>query len=228
MSESEIELSQIYARRFAATASYRNRVWQILTRSFFSRWVSSDSTVLDLGCGYGEFINNIQVKRKLAMDLNPDALDRLASDVEFLRQDCSERWQVPDNTLDVVFTSNFFEHLPDKNCLKKTLAEAWRCLKPGGRLIAMGPNIKFLPGLYWDFFDHHTILTEASLAEVLSLCGFSPEKVIPRFLPYTMVNAPQLPLFFLRCYLLVPWLWFIKGRQFLVIASKPTTENRHS
>lgn len=46
----------------------------------------------------------------------------------------------------------FFEHLPDKAHLLRTLGQIRRCLKPGGCLIAMGPNIKYLPGRYWDFF----------------------------------------------------------------------------
>ena len=53
------ELSRIYHRRFIRTAAYRNRVWEVLTRDFFSSWVPPDSSVLDLGCGYGEFINQV-------------------------------------------------------------------------------------------------------------------------------------------------------------------------
>src|ERR1700679_242988 len=59
MASTPQELSKIYHRRFIRTAAYRNRVWQVLTREFFSRWVAPDAVVLDLGCGYGEFINNI-------------------------------------------------------------------------------------------------------------------------------------------------------------------------
>src|SRR5690606_19974021 len=101
------------------------------------------------------FINNIQAHRKLAMDLNPDASAHLAGNVEFLHQDSSAAWPLADNSLDVVFTSNFFEHLPDKECLSEPLRQALRCLNPGGRLIAVGPNIKYLHGEYWDFYDHH-------------------------------------------------------------------------
>lgn len=221
MAENKQELQAIYHNRFAETLAYRQQVWKVLTAIFFNRWIPSTSTVLDLGCGYGEFINHIAAGQKYAMDLNPDARKYLAPDIHFLEQDCSATWPLADNSLDTVFTSNFFEHLPDKQCLKSTLRQAFRCLKPGGRLIAMGPNIKFLPGLYWDFFDHHTILTEASLAEVLEVIGFRPEQVTPRFLPYTLVNAPKYPLIFLRIYLAMPWLWWIKGRQFLVVAVKP-------
>lgn len=220
MPENAQELQRIYRQRFARTSAYRNQVWQVLTGSFFHRWISANAVVLDLGCGYGEFINNVKAEKKFAMDLNPDAPQHLQAGVLFLHQDCSQTWPLPDNTLDVVFTSNFFEHLPDKECLKRTLRQAFRCLKPGGRLLAMGPNIKYLPGLYWDFFDHHTILTEASLAEALEVEGYHVEQATPRFLPYTLVNAPEYPLWLLRLYLALPWLWWLKGRQFLVVATK--------
>lgn len=221
MAETETELSRIYRRRFTDTAAYRHRVWTVLTSGFFNKWVMPDHDVLDLGCGYGEFINQIRCGRKWGMDLNPDSQEQLDKDVTFLRQDCSARWALDDGSLDVVFTSNFFEHLPDKSCLSATLAEALRCLRKGGLLIAMGPNIKVLPGLYWDFYDHHTILTEKSLAEALEVVGFDVEQAIDRFLPYTMVGAREVPLAFVRLYLAVPLAWRFLGGQFLVIARKP-------
>ena len=221
MAENAQDLRKIYQRRFSDTAAYRNRVWQVLTGAFFNRWMDPDAAVLDLGCGYGEFINNIRAAKKWAMDLNPDAPSHLAKDICFLHQDCSDPWPLPEASLDAVFSSNFFEHLPDKSCLKRTLRQALHCLKPGGRLIALGPNIKYLPGQYWDFFDHNVMLTELSLAEALEVEGFALEKVIARFLPFTLVGSPQYPLIFVRLYLKMPWLWRFKGRQFLVIAKKP-------
>jgi SAM-dependent methyltransferase len=223
MASTQQELSKIYHRRFIRTAAYRNRVWQILTREFFNQWVKPDATVLDLGCGYGEFINNIPAGRKLAMDLNPDAPKHLAQNVEFLHQDCSAPWPLPENSLDVVFTSNFFEHLPDKECLSRTLRHILRALKPGGRLVAIGPNIKYLHGQYWDFYDHHVYLTETSLGEALEIEGYQLDVVAPRFLPFTMVEAPEYPMFFVQLYIRIPWLWRISGRQFLVVARKPST-----
>jgi SAM-dependent methyltransferase len=215
------DLQRIYHQRFSQTTAYRNRVWQVLTQSFFNRWISPDATVLDLGCGYGEFINNIRARRKYAMDLNPDARKFINPEVQLIEQDCSAEWQLGSNVLDVVFTSNFFEHVASKAALQQVLKQIMRCLKPGGRLIAVGPNIKYLPGLYWDFFDHHTILTESSLGEALEIEGFWLEQVTARFLPYTLVNSPEYPLFLVKLYLAIPWLWWIKGRQFLVIARKP-------
>jgi SAM-dependent methyltransferase len=214
------ELRIIYQRRFEKMRGYRKRVWEVLIREKFQACVKPDATVLDLGCGYGEFINQIRCGKKYGMDLNPDSRGNLAPDVELIEQDCSKRWPFSDGTLDVIFTSNFFEHLPGKAALKATLDEAHRCLKPGGRLIAIGPNIKYLPGSYWDFWDHHLPLTELSLSEGLTGCGFTIRECVDRFLPYTMVNARQHPPIFVSLYLRLPIVWRFFGRQFLIIASK--------
>jgi SAM-dependent methyltransferase len=219
--ESASDLQKIYSARFSGQQAYRTHVWQILTRNFFSRWIRPADTVLDLGCGYGEFSNNIVAGKKYAMDLNPSAQSYLAPEVQLLQQDCSLPWPLPEASLDVVFTSNFLEHLREKPALQATLGEAARCLKPGGLFIALGPNIKFLAGEYWDFFDHYTALTELSLAEALTMLGFNIEEKIPKFLPYSMSQGSQPPLWMLRLYLKVPFLWKIAGRQFLVIGRRP-------
>jgi SAM-dependent methyltransferase len=215
------ELQRIYAQRFDASTAYRQRVWHVLVRDFFQRWVPVTGSVLDLGCGYGEFINTVSAARKFGMDLNPQSPKHLRPEVEFLRQDCSQPWPDSLPPLDVVFTSNFFEHLPDKETLGRTLDQVIRCLKPDGRLIALGPNIKFTGGRYWDFWDHFLPLTEASLSETLGARGMSIELCLARFLPYTMAGRKQVPDWMIALYLKFPLLWRLKGEQFLVIARKP-------
>jgi len=214
------ELQAIYAHRFASILKYRLEVWRILTSAYFQAFIRPDAAVLDLGCGYGEFINNVRCGAKYGMDLNPGSKDNLARDVRFLQQDCSARWDLPDASLDVVFSSNFFEHLPDKLALRETLKEAHRCLRPGGTLITLGPNIKYVHGAYWDFWDHFLCLTERSVAEAMLNNGFRIRRSIARFLPYSMVNQPQYPLVFVRLYLAAPFLWRFFGKQFLVVAER--------
>ena len=217
----QAELQTIYANRFSGSEAYRDQVWKILTKDFFSRWILPSHSVLDLGCGYGEFINNVRAAQKFGMDLNPTSKTRLAPYVTLFEQDCSARWPLPDNSLDIVFTSNFFEHLPTKASLQATLSEVLRCLKPGGRILALGPNVKYISGKYWDFFDHHIALTELSLGEVMRMTGLHVDEQIPRFLPYSMSQGSQPPLWTLRAYLRFPKAWPLFGRQFLVIGSKP-------
>ena len=154
------------------------------------------------------------------MDMNPDARKHAAADVTMLEQDCSEEWKLSAGSLDTVFTSNFFEHLPSKALLQKTILQAHRGLRPGGRLIALGPNIKYVGGAYWDFFDHYLALTEESLSEVLRNCGFEIRVCWPRFLPYTMSNGGEYPIWILRGYLSMPIAWGFFGKPFLIVAEK--------
>jgi len=215
------ELQRIYRRRFDAHVEYRLNVWRVLAERFFSRHVPADATVLDLGCGYGHFISAIQCAHKYAMDFNPEAIKYLSSDITFIRQDCSQPWMLPDNSLDVIFTSNFFEHLSSKALLRDTLAEAMRCLRPGGQILALGPNAKYVGGAYWDFWDHHLALTEQSMAEILEVQGFRVTHAIRKFLPYTMVNRRPFPILFVSLYVMLRPAWSVFGKQFLVIARKP-------
>ena len=218
MSSDSVE--RIYAQRFTPDIAYRRAVWRVLTARFFQRFIPSDATVLDLGCGYGEFINQIRCGAKFAMDLNADSPAHLDPAIRFIHQDCSMVWPLPEGSLDAVFTSNFFEHLPSKEALGRALEQIYRCLKPGGSLIAMGPNIRIVPGAYWDFWDHYLPLTEHSLSEGLRNRGFEIRLCRAAFLPYTMVHAPHYPPSVLRLYLALPFVWRFFGKQFLVIAVK--------
>lgn len=221
MDKRSTELQAEYQSRFEGADLYRDQVWKMLCDGFFSRYIPGDSVLLDLGAGWGEFSRNIRAARKYAMDLNPDCGERVAGFSTFLQQDCATRWPFDDGALDVVFTSNFLEHLPGKELVDRTLQEAYRCLRPGGRIICLGPNIKFVPGAYWDFWDHFVPLTEASMAEALALKGFAIRHKIDRFLPYTMSGGRNPPIAAVRLYLKLRFAWRIFGKQFLVIADKP-------
>lgn len=214
------DLREQYRNRFTEAEQYRKALWAVLCESFFQRHIPTDSTVLDLGCGWGEFISNIKAGTKYAIDLNPDAGDKLGNDVNFINQSCADHWPVAEQSLDVVFTSNFLEHLPDKAAVEASIEQAQRCLKPGGKIICLGPNIRFLPGEYWDFWDHHIPISEHSLAELLELKGFDVEEKHGKFLPYTMSDGNHPNLLLVKLYLKIPLAWKVMGRQFLVIATR--------
>lgn len=214
------DLNQIYEIRFSGLEEYRNDVWKILVKEFFSKWIRSTDHILDLGCGYGEFINQANAKVKHAMDLNPRTRNLLKDDVIFHEQDCSKAWPLEENSLDLIFTSNFFEHLPNKKALDATITEAKKCLKKGGRIIAMGPNISVLKGKYWDFWDHHVALSDQSMRELIEIHKLKVLTSVTHFLPYNMVRTKRRPLFFVHLYLMFPFIWRLFGKQFLIVAQK--------
>jgi ubiquinone/menaquinone biosynthesis C-methylase UbiE len=215
-------LSELYRFRFSESdLDQKNAIWKTLCKHFFDREIGADKVVLDLACGYGEFITNIKARRKLAVDLNPDVRRFLGSDIEFFETPATDLSPIADDSVDVVFTSNFFEHLRTKEDLDLVLSEIRRVLRKGGRLIAMGPNIKYLAAQYWDFYDHYLPLSHLSLEEGFVQAGFGIEKVIARFLPYTTRSALPKASFLIQVYLHLPIAWPILGKQFLVIGVKP-------
>lgn len=214
-------LDDQYRRRFESENATRQRVWRVLIDEWFGRYTSNADSVLDLGCGWGPFINQVDVPHRYGLDLNPDAGNHLDPAVHLLQQRADARWPLDDGSLDLVFSSNFLEHLPDRVAVSATLGEAFRCLRPGGRLVLLGPNIKHVGGAYWDFFDHYVPLTEASLAEATDLAGFRTETCYGRFLPFTMAGKPPPPTALIRWYLRLRPAWSVLGKQFLVVVVKP-------
>lgn len=211
-------LQQQYRARFNDSAAYRNKLWQLLTRSFFQQYIHASKPVIDVGCGWGEFVNNVTANSKIAMDINPDSQRKLAGDIHFLNQSCADRWPLETASVGTVFSSNFLEHLPDKTAVEATIAEARRCLAADGVLMCMGPNIRLVAGRYWDFWDHHIPISDRSLCELLQLQGFDIVRCIPKFMPYTMSEGNNPPLFFVWLYLKFPLVWHVLGKQFFIVA----------
>lgn len=216
------ELSALYRIRFAeAGLARKNAIWQVVCRDFLQRHVKPSDTVVDVACGHGEFLNNIVAARKLAVDLNEDARRFLQPGIAFHLADATRLGAIVEREADVVFTSNLLEHLPDKKALEQFLDNVLQALKPGGRYLILGPNLRYLPGTYWDFYDHHLGLTHLSLTEVLRLKGFEVERCIDRFLPYSTQGALPTHPWLVRAYLRFPWAWRLLGKQFFIVARKP-------
>jgi SAM-dependent methyltransferase len=216
------DLSKLYRFRFReADRAGKMRIWKVLCERFFQPLMGEDRVIVDLACGYGEFINNIRGRKKYAVDLNPDARGHLGADVEFCLSRADAMTAIADASVDAVFASNFLEHLRTKDECDRVFAEVRRILRPGGRFVILGPNIRYLAAEYWDFYDHYLPLSHLSLEEGLVQADYEIERVIPRFLPYTTRSRlPQHPSF-VALYLAVPFAWRILGKQFLVVARKP-------
>jgi SAM-dependent methyltransferase len=217
------ELQRLYANRFDdRERAFKTEVWKILWRRVFSRWVKPDATLLDLGAGYCEFINSAVAARRIAVDLNPETARAAAPGVEVHAVSAEKLHFLRNGEVGVVFSSNFLEHLPNKAVVESVLDEIQRVLQPGGRIVLMGPNIRYLAGEYWDYFDHHVALSHASLCEALTLHGFAVDHVEPRFLPYTVKGTRLRWEWLVHAYLLLrPLSSAALGKQFLISATKP-------
>lgn len=215
------DVQKLYRERFPrAEQERKDGLWKVLCSSFFQKFVPRNAAVLDLGAGYCEFINHIDCATKYAVDPNADTVRCAGPEVKVFTSPATDLSFLPDHAVDVVFVSNLLEHMGSKEDVLVVLREAWRVLKPQGRLLVLQPNIRFLYKEYWDFFDHRIPMSDRSLAEALCLVGFSIEELLPAFLPYTTKSRfPQSP-WLVRLYLLFPLLWKVFGKQAFVLARK--------
>ena len=216
------DLQKIYSNRFNhSDLKKKEKIWKILCSHFFQKWISGNSTVLEIATGNGEFIKNIRAYKKIAVDLNPDAKSHLPEQIEFIQTTAQKLTPVFSDKVDVVFCSNFFEHLNNKDEMTNVLKEAFRVIKPGGFFLSLQPNIKFVKEAYWDFYDHQLPLTHLSAKEAFESVGYHVELLIPKFLPYSTKSRLPQANWIIFLYLKIPLLWKIFGKQFFLVARKP-------
>ena len=211
------ENKSYYETRFAFDRK-RQYVWQVLSRWIQKRFVPADAAVLDLGCGYCGFINNIRAKRKYGLDSSPVTRQYAAPDVLLKIGDAARSLGVfKAASLDVVFASNFFEHL-DEASFDRVLAGVTRALKPGGRLIAIQPNFQYAYRNYFDDYTHRRIFTHTGFCDRLKADGFGIDVCRPRFLPFSMKSGMGAFYRLIRLYLALPFKF--NAGQMLVVAEK--------
>jgi hypothetical protein len=117
------ELAKLYQERFSVEElTGKRHLWEALYEGFLRQYVRSSDTVLDLGAGSCEFINACHAETKIAVDLNPET-KLWARDARVVLAPSDDMAEVDDGSVDIVFTSNFFEHLPNKRALLDTLKE---------------------------------------------------------------------------------------------------------
>jgi SAM-dependent methyltransferase len=211
----------LYERRFSpADRRAKAAVWRVLCEDFFQRYVGPEDTVLDVGAGLCEFINHIRCGRKLALDLQEEVRRFAAPDVQVHCGPSDDLGWIAPESVDVVFASNVFEHLPSKDAVLATLTGVRRILRPRGRFLILQPNIRYAFREYWDFFDHHLPFSHVSMQEALAVAGFNVTELRPRFLPYSTVGAlPRWPIL-VRLYLRVPLAHLVMGKQMFLVAVK--------
>lgn len=196
-------------------------MWRELARFLYCE-LGSPQAVLDPAAGRGEFITSVPAKERWGVD----AVDHSGLDdpgVKLVISDIMDA-DLPEDYFDGVLVSNFLEHLPDADAIARTLHKLRATLRPGGRLAVMGPNFRYCAKTYFDCADHSVILTHVSAAEQLAAAGFEVIKVIPRFFPYSFRGGLPASAPLTRLYLRLPIAWKLLGKQFLVVAERPRTD----
>ena len=201
----------------------REVLWRTLVQHYFQTQIPAEGCVLELGAGYGNFINNVRARRRIAQDQWPEFAKHLQADVESHVGPVDELSFLDDNSIDFVFASNLFEHITQEE-FASVLKQLRQKLTPTGILTLLQPNYRYAFREYFDDYTHKTVYSHLSICDFLQANSYEVIDCKPRFLPLTLKSRLKVSPFLIRMYLLSP----IKplGKQMLIRA-RPLPKETH-
>lgn len=177
-------MSNYYETRYTPDPG-RTKVWCAIVDYISKKYLNEPNAALDLGCGYGDFINNLKCPNKFAVDLNPDAANYIAPGIKFFNSTADKLDAVESGSLDLIFSSNLLEHLDD-NELERAVKEFHRVLKVDGLMITMQPNYYYAYREYFDDYTHKKVFSHQSLQDFFSANGFKTNAIEKKFVPFSL------------------------------------------
>lgn len=196
-------MTSYYESRFKFDPK-RRTVWKEIVR-FLGEYVPENGTVVNLGAGYCDFINQVKARRKVAVDLSEESEQYCHPDVEFFRASVLNLSFLEDGSADVVHASNLLEHFDDRE-LETIISEIRRILKRNGLLILIQPNFRLAYRHYFDDYTHKKVWSHVSLRDFLTANSFKALLDHPRFLPFSMKSSGMMPIIplLVRAYIHLP------------------------
>ena len=181
----------------------REVLWKTLYDAYFCKLIGRDDCVLELGAGYGHFINQVRCRRRIAVDQWDGFVKYVDSGVEAKVGRADDLSFLDDSSVDFVFASNLFEHLTQRE-FATVLDQLKRKLRLNGTLSILQPNYRVAYREYFDDYTHVAIYSDVSMCDFLAAHGFRVIECKPRFLPLTIKS--RLPVFpwLIRLYLALP------------------------
>ncbi len=162
----------------------RRAVWRAIAR-YVARDAPEVGTLVELGAGYCDFVNQFPAGRKIAFDLNPEMRRWADPDVDLRIGSALTLPGIADRSVDLVFASNFLEHLQEAE-LADLLPRVRSVLSARGRLILIQPNHRRCAEHYFDDPTHVTIFDDANITGWLARFGLRVVHLEPGLLPFSM------------------------------------------
>lgn len=127
--------------------------------------LKSDDIVLDVGCGNGHHLSYLAstIERGIGVDFSKNMIDSAqnalknspdSQKLQFQVDNAQHLKTITDESVELVMCIGSFEHMLEK---EKVIKQFHRVLKPGGRIVLMTPNGKYLWYRYFaPLFNYHT------------------------------------------------------------------------
>jgi 2-polyprenyl-3-methyl-5-hydroxy-6-metoxy-1,4-benzoquinol methylase len=143
-----------------------------------SQYIEQKGSLLDYGCGTGEFLNAAQLAgwHVRGLEIDAGARQQALQNHGLTVEDPIQLSNIPSDSIQVITLWHVLEHV---HSLKETVAHFQRCLQPGGYLVIAVPNrtaydaSKFGPfWAAWDVPRHLYHFSEEPVRNLMSKNGF--------------------------------------------------------
>jgi SAM-dependent methyltransferase len=137
-------------------------------QSKFSKYISTDSRVLDFGCGGGFLLKGMNCIKKVGVEVNPAAAEVAKKNGLEIFTSVEE---VPDEYIDIIISDNALEHTLNPLKELKTLHKK---ITLGGKIILVVPCESISYSYKQDDINHHLYSwSPMCIGNLLTEAGFS-------------------------------------------------------
>jgi SAM-dependent methyltransferase len=159
-------LNVIYSKNRRPYTSYPSKLCKFIVDNYFKK---DYETILDVGCGRGEHLSEFQ---KLGFHIKgidkSEEAKELMNNIQIVDLD-HESIPFDDNSFDVIFNKSLIEHLNNPD---NFFQEAYRILKPGGRLITLTPDWESVYKIFYEDYTHKTPFTIDAIKDIYQIFRF--------------------------------------------------------
>ena len=161
-------LKTTYSLKRAPKSNYPEQLVKYLADRFN---LSQGMTLLELGCGRGDFLKQFRkigmkccgIDRDIAAKEYSPELDIRIADLAV------EKFPFEDNSIDIIYHKSVIEHFYSPDHLMK---QSFRVLKPGGKLIILTPDWVSQMEVFYEDITHCRPYDCSALSDVFSMFGF--------------------------------------------------------
>jgi len=161
-------LETIYTEKKTPFTEYPKKLINYLCSRFD---LKDNNKLLEIGCGRGDFLNEFKNKNLdvYGVDLS-NYSQNFFSDLNFKKVDLTkDKLPFDDNFFDIIYSKSFIEHFYFPEII---FEEAYRVLKPGGKIITLTPEWQYIYRFFYEDHTHRVPFTKASLRDIQEMNKF--------------------------------------------------------